>query len=385
MIAEPRIMIVAGEASGDKYGAWLTEEMRLRLPAARFYGMGGKLMREAGVGTLVDADEMAVFGLVEIIAHAGTIWRAYHLLKKEFTANRPDLLILIDYQEFNQLLAAAAKRAGVTVLFYISPQVWAWRPGRVKKMARIVDRMAVLFPFEVPLYERVGVPVTYVGHPLLDIVRPTLTRDEAFYRFGLDPSRRVVGLFPGSRRSELKNLFATIIDSARLLRERHPDIQLVLPLAPSFRREELESLLKAAALHVTIVEGLTYDVMQLCAAVISVSGTVTLELALMAVPMVIIYRVSELTYQIGRRLVRIEHAGICNIVAGERVVMELIQGEAQPPAIAAEISRILDDSGYRTQIRAKLAGVRAKLGSGGCSARLAEVAVTMLERREGEE
>ncbi len=385
MIAEPRIMIVAGEASGDKYGAWLTEEMRLRLPAARFYGMGGKLMREAGVGTLVDADEMAVFGLVEIIAHAGTIWRAYHLLKKEFTANRPDLLILIDYQEFNQLLAAAAKRAGVTVLFYISPQVWAWRPGRVKKMARIVDRMAVLFPFEVPLYERVGVPVTYVGHPLLDIVRPTLTRDEAFYRFGLDPSRRVVGLFPGSRRSELKNLFATIIDSARLLRERYPDIQLVLPLAPSFRREELESLLKAAALHVTIVEGLTYDVMQLCAAVISVSGTVTLELALMAVPMVIIYRVSELTYQIGRRLVRIEHAGICNIVAGERVVMELIQGEAQPPAIAAEISRILDDSGYRTQIRAKLAGVRAKLGSGGCSARLAEVAVTMLERREGEE
>ena len=385
MIAEPRIMIVAGEASGDKYGAWLTEEMRLRLPAARFYGMGGKLMREAGGGTLVDADEMAVFGLVEIIAHAGTIWRAYHLLKKEFTANRPDLLILIDYQEFNQLLAAAAKRAGVTVLFYISPQVWAWRPGRVKKMARIVDRMAVLFPFEVPLYERVGVPVTYVGHPLLDIVRPTLTRDEAFYRFGLDPSRRVVGLFPGSRRSELKNLFATIIDSARLLRERHPDIQLVLPLAPSFRREELESLLKAAALHVTIVEGLTYDVMQLCAAVISVSGTVTLELALMAVPMVIIYRVSELTYQIGRRLVRIEHAGICNIVAGERVVMELIQGEAQPPAIAAEISRILDDSGYRTQIRAKLAGVRAKLGSGGCSARLAEVAVTMLERREGEE
>ena len=378
-------MIVAGEASGDKYGAWLTEEMRLRLPAARFYGMGGKLMREAGVGTLVDADEMAVFGLVEIIAHAGTIWRAYHLLKKEFTANRPDLLILIDYQEFNQLLAAAAKRAGVTVLFYISPQVWAWRPGRVKKMARIVDRMAVLFPFEVPLYERVGVPVTYVGHPLLDIVRPTLTRDEAFYRFGLDPSRRVVGLFPGSRRSELKNLFATIIDSARLLRERYPDIQLVLPLAPSFRREELESLLKAAALHVTIVEGLTYDVMQLCAAVISVSGTVTLELALMAVPMVIIYRVSELTYQIGRRLVRIEHAGICNIVAGERVVMELIQGEAQPPAIAAEISRILDDSGYRTQIRAKLAGVRAKLGSGGCSARLAEVAVTMLERREGEE
>jgi len=380
-MTDPRIMIVAGEASGDTYGAWLTAAIRDRLPSARFFGMGGDLMRREGVETLVNADAMAVFGLVEILAHAGTIMRAYRLLKKQFLARRPDLLILIDYQEFNQLLAAAAKKAGVTVLFYISPQVWAWRPGRVRKMARIVDHMAVLFPFEVPLYERAGVPVTYVGHPLLDIVRPTLDRDEAFRRFGLDPARRIVGLFPGSRGSELKNLFSTILDSARLLKERYPDIQFILPPAPSFKREALATSITSSGLDVVIIEGLTYDVMQVCDAVISVSGTVTLELALMTVPMVIIYRVSPLTYHIGKRLVRIEHAGICNIVAGERVVKELIQDDARPADIADEIGRILDDAAYRSVIREKLSGVRAKLGSGGCSARLAEVAVAMLATR----
>ncbi len=380
MTPNPQIMIVAGEASGDKYGAWLTAEIRNRLPLARFFGMGGALMRGEGVETLVNADDMAVFGLVEILAHAGTIRQAYVLLKKQFKTRRPDLLILIDYQEFNQLLAAAAKKAGIRVLFYISPQVWAWRPGRVKKMARIVDHMAVLFPFEVPLYERAGVPVTFVGHPLLDIVAPTMTRDEAFLHFGVDPSRSVVGLFPGSRRSELKNLFQTILDSARLLKKRYPKLQFVLPLAPSFKREDLAQSIQAAGLEVTIIQGLTYDVMQLCDAVITVSGTVTLELALMTVPMVIIYRVSPVTYAIGRRLVKIDHAGICNIVAGERLVKELMQDEAQPAAIAAEIGAILDDSAYREAIRLKLAGVKGKLGSGGCSARLAKVAVEMLER-----
>jgi lipid-A-disaccharide synthase len=383
MTSNPQIMIVAGEASGDKYGAWLTAEIRRRRPSARFFGMGGALMRGEQVETLVNADDMAVFGLVEIIAHAGTIRRAYGLLKGLFTSRRPDLLILIDYQEFNQLLAAAAKRAGVRVLFYISPQVWAWRPGRVKKMARIVDHMAVLFPFEVPLYEQAGVPVTFVGHPLLDIVTPTMTRDEAFGRFGLDPDRPVVGLFPGSRRSELKFLFQTILDSARILKEQYPELQFVLPLAPSFKREDIAASLQAAGLEVTIIQGLTYDVMQLCDAVITVSGTVTLELALMAVPMVIIYRVAPLTYAIGKRLVKIDHAGICNIVAGERVVKELIQDEAKPGAIVAEIGRMLDDAVYRETIRGKLAGVRAKLGSGGCSARLAEVAIQLLERKQG--
>ena len=371
-------MVVAGEASGDKYGAWLTAEIRRLLPDAHFFGMGGGLMRGGGVDTLVDADDMAVVGLVEIIAHAGTILRAYRLLKRQFILRRPDLLILIDYQEFNQLLAAAAQKAGVKVLFYISPQVWAWRPRRVHKMARIVDHMAVLFPFEVPLYERVGVPVTFVGHPLLDIIRPTMTRDESFVRFGLKPDRAVIGLFPGSRRSELKNLLPAILDSARILNERYPDLQFILPLAPSLKREELTEPIHAAGLDVTIIEGLTYDVMQVCDAVISVSGTVTLELALMNVPMVIIYRVSPLTYHVGRRLIRVDHIGICNIVAGERVVQELIQDEANPPAIAGEVGRILDDASYRASIREKLKGVRQKLGSGGCSARLAEVAVDML-------
>ena len=192
-------MIVAGEASGDLHGANLVKEAKRLDPGLFFFGIGGRRMREAGVETLVDSSEMAVVGLVEVIAHFGIISRAYLTLKKIITTDPPDLLILIDYPDFNLRIAKLAKRAGVKVLYYISPQVWAWRVGRVKKIGRVVDRMAVVFPFEVPFYEREGVPVTFVGHPLVDTVQPTMPRAEAQAHFGLDPARKTVGLFPGSR------------------------------------------------------------------------------------------------------------------------------------------------------------------------------------------
>jgi lipid-A-disaccharide synthase len=374
-------MIIAGEASGDLYGACLAAEMRRQEPTIRFFGMGGDRMRGEGVETLINADDMAVMGLVEVVAHARAIYRAYSRLKAILLSEPPELLILIDYQEFNQILARVAKKAGVRVLFFISPQFWAWRPGRVKKMARIVDHMAVLFPFEVAPYEREGVPVTFVGHPLLDIVHPSLERGEAQQQFRLDPSRRTVGLFPGSRRSEIRLQFEEIVGAAKLLNERFPGLQFILPLAPSLNRQDLELALSAAGVECLVVEGQVYDVMQVCDAAIAVSGTVTLELTLIGVPMVIIYRVSPFTYHVGKLLVKIEHMGICNIVSGERIVPELLQDEVTSERIAREIGRMLTDEAYLTTMKKKLVHVRSLLGSGGCLQRVAEVALTMLRSR----
>ncbi|BEH09761.1 lipid-A-disaccharide synthase [Geobacter sulfurreducens subsp. ethanolicus] len=374
-------MIVAGEASGDLHGAGLVREALRRDPTLSFFGIGGPRMREAGVETLVDSAEMAVIGIVEVLAHFGVISRAFMTLRRVIAANPPDLLILIDYPDFNMLLARVARRHGVKVLYYISPQVWAWRTGRVKTIGRLVDRMAVVFPFEVPFYERAGVPVSFVGHPLADRVRPTMGRDEALASFGLDPGRRVVGLFPGSRRGEIAKLFPVILESAQLLRERYPGIQFILPLASSLTDGDIAPQLSASGLDVTVARDRVYDVMQVCDAIITVSGTVTLEIALMGVPMVIIYKVSPLTYQVGKRLIRVDHIGICNIVAGTRVVPELIQDEASADRIAAEIGRYLDDSAYAEKTRAGLAMVKEKLGTGGCSERVAGIVLEMLGKQ----
>ncbi|HEY6009708.1 MAG TPA: lipid-A-disaccharide synthase [Geobacteraceae bacterium] len=371
-------MIVAGEASGDLHGAGLVREALALEPDLHFFGIGGRRMREAGVETLVDAAEMAVVGLVEVIAHFDVIARAYTILKRILTTDPPDLLILIDYPDFNLRLARVAKARGVRVLYYISPQVWAWRVGRVKKIGRVVERMAVVFPFEVPFYEREGVPVTFVGHPLVDRVHPTMGRSEAQAAFGLDPARRTIGLFPGSRKGEIKGLLPTILASAALLRERFPDLQFILPLATSLTRADLAPHLEASPLPVVVVEEHGYDVMQVCDAIITVSGTVTLEIALMGVPMVIIYRVSPLTYAVGKRLIRVDHIGICNIVVGERVVQELIQHDAEPEKIAAEITRILTDAPYAAAMRQGLERVRSRLGEPGCSRTVARLVLQML-------
>ncbi len=373
-----RIMIVAGEASGDLHGSNLVKEVLRNNPDLSFSGIGGPKMRDAGVTILADASEMAVVGLVEVISHATVIYRAFSTLKRIIRTDPPDLLILIDYPDFNLFLAKVAKRAGVRVLYYISPQIWAWRMGRVKKIARLIDRMAVVFPFEIPFYEKEGVPVTFVGHPLVDIVHPTMARAEAQACFGLDPARKTVGLFPGSRKGEILHLFATILEAAALLKKHYPDLQFILPLASSLSGTDIAPFLESSPLDIRVIEGKGYDVMQVCDAIITVSGTVTLEAALMEVPMVIIYRVSPLTYAVGKRLIKVDHIGICNIVAGERVVRELIQDDAEPAWIAAEIGRILTDDGYAAEMRAKLAGIRAKLGSGGGSARVAELVLDMI-------
>jgi len=371
-------MIVAGEASGDLYGATLATEMRSLSPTTRFFGMGGDCMRRAGVETLVDANVMAVMGLVEVLGHLPVIVKGFNILKQRLLNDPPKLLILIDYPDFNLRLAKVAKRAGVKVLYFISPQVWAWRSGRVKGIGRVVDMMAVLFPFEVPFYQKAGIPVSFVGHPLLDMVRPTLSRDEARLSLGLDPARRTVGLFPGSRKSVIKKLLPVILKSAELLKSRMPDLQFVLPLASSLRPDDLAPYLAGSAVQVSVVSGRNHDLMVACDAAISVSGTVIMELALVGIPTVLIYKVSPLTYQIGKRVINVPHIGICNIVAEKRLIKELIQHEAEPVPIADEIDAILNDPRHAAEIRAGFEMVRVKLGNGGALGRVARLAMEMI-------
>ena len=372
-------MIVAGEASGDLYGATLATELRALSPDTRLLGMGGDRMREAGVETLVDANVMAVMGIVEVLGHLPVIVKGFTILKRQLLSDPPRLLILIDYPDFNLRLAKVAKRAGIKVLYFISPQVWAWRSGRVKGIGEVVDMMAVLFPFEIPFYQNAGIPVSFVGHPLLDMVAPALQSKEAAASLGLDPTRRTVGLFPGSRKSVIGRLLPVILESAALLKARMPDLQFVLPLAASLRPGDIMPEIERSGLEVTVITGKNHEVMSACDAAISVSGTVIMELALVGIPTVLIYKVSPLTYQIGKRVINVPHIGICNIVAEKRLMKELIQHEAHPVAIADEVDALLNNLVYAAEMRAGLAGVREKLGSGGALGRLARVALDMMQ------
>jgi len=376
---QSRIMIVAGEASGDIYGADLVCEAHRLDPELHFFGIGGQRMREAGVQTLVDSADMAVVGLVEVLKHFDVISAAFLKLKKILREDPPALLILIDYPGFNLRLAKVARRAGVKVLYYVSPQIWAWRQGRVKKIARLVDHMAVILPFEAAFYERAGLPVTFVGHPLLDMVQVSMSREQAAASFGLDPSRKIVGLFPGSRNNEIERLLPVIVESARVLEKQLPGIQFVVPIASTLNQDDLAPQFLTAGIDVTFSHERIHDLIRACDAVISVSGTVTLEIALIGTPMVIIYKLSPLTYMLAKRLVKIEHIGLCNIIAGETVVKELIQHEANPARISAEIEKILGNVLYADEIRHKLSAVRSQLKRGGASANVARLALSVMD------
>ena len=374
-----RIMIVAGEASGDIYGADLVQKALRLDPGLRFFGIGGVRMREAGVTTLVDSADMAVMGLVEVFKHFGVISSAFLKLKKILQNDPPELLILIDYPGFNLRLAKAAKKVGVKILYYISPKVWAWKAARIKAIAATVNRMAVIFPFEVPLYEKGGVPVSFVGHPMLDLVHVSMSRDEAAASFRLDPERKIVGLFPGSRRSEIERILPAIIASAVLLKQQFPELQFVLPLASTLADADVLPRLAESGIAVTITRERIHDLIRACDAIISVSGTVTLEIALIGTPMVIIYKLAAITYQAAKRLVKIEHIGLCNIVAGESMVQELIQDQANPEMISQEITSILTNHDYNLEIRNKLATVRALLGGGNAAENVARLALGLME------
>lgn len=378
-----RIMIVAGEASGDMHAGRLVRAVRDRDPSMRFFGIGGPNMREAGTEILVDSGELAVVGLIEVLAHYRVIKAALDRMRAELRRQRPDLLILTDYPDFNLRLAKTAKALGIPVLYYISPQVWAWRQGRVKTIRERVDMMAVVFEFEEAFYGEHQVPARFVGHPLVDEVEAEFEGDtKALVReLGWPESAPVFGLFPGSRRSEVKQLLPTILGAAERVHAARPEARFLLPLASSLKDEDIRPYLtRHAELDIAVVPGRGYEVMRACDAIATVSGTVTLEIALIGTPMVITYRVSPLTYALVKRMLKIPYVGLCNIVAGQRVAPEALQADATPERIADELLRIVEDPGYAAEIRKGLAQVRGKLGGSGGSENAAALVLEMLER-----
>ncbi|MGC1455257.1 MAG: lipid-A-disaccharide synthase [Nitrospirota bacterium] len=375
-----KIMIMSGEASGDLHGANLAREIWKQDPGMVIYGVGSKQMQGAGVRMLADAREISVVGITEVLTHLGAIYRVYSTLKHFLKSERPDLLVLIDFPDFNIMLGKAAQRLGIPVLYYISPQVWVWRKGRIKTIARLVKAMIVVFPFEVPFYEKAGVDVRFVGHPLTDVVRSDLTKEQAKSAFGLEVSRRTIALLPGSRRSELTHLLPDMLTASKILSTRFQDLQFILPVAPTLDQDFVRTFVEQSGVPVRVVEGRVYDALRASDAAIVASGTATLETGLMAIPMVIVYRISAITYAILSRLVHagLQHVGLVNIIADERLVPELIQKESTPQLMADAVAKMLSDPAYYDRIRSGLNGVRKRLGDAGASARAAAVVRELL-------
>lgn len=380
MTEAPRLMISAGEASGDHHAARFVAAMQRRGIDPVLCGMGGPHLQKAGMELIVDCRSLAIIGIVEVLIHWRRIMRELEKLRDRLRSEPPDLLILVDYPEFNLKLAETAREVGVPVLFYVSPQVWAWRPHRVQRIGALVDRMAVLFPFEAPFYERAGIPVEYVGHPLVDDIRPTVSVEQAREEFALDGTRPTLGLMPGSRNGEVQRLLPLLLDAARRVQSARGPVNLVLPLANTLEEASVRKRIDASGLDVNLVPGgRAYDVIQVCDAVLTASGTATLETALMEVPMAVVYRVNWLTWQIMHRMMMVDDIALVNIVAERRIVQEFIQRDARPQAIADEAVRLLDDSAYREQMITDLAEVRHRMGEGGGPDRMAAVIERMLE------
>ncbi len=379
-MAPRRIMILAGEASGDAHAAEFVEALHRIDPEIRASGMGGAAMRRAGVEVFFDSSIIAVVGLVEVLKHWGDIKRAMAAVEQRLERDRPDLLILVDYPEFNLKMARRARRLGIRVLFYVSPQVWAWRPKRIHKIGRLIDHMAVIFRFEQAWYERAGIPVTFVGHPLVDKVPTGIDTATARGRLGLGAAARIVGLFPGSRQSEIARLLPLLFDVARRMHARDPRIEFVLPVATTLDAEDIEDRCRDAGVEIRVSRENIYELIAACDAIATCSGTVTLEIALLGTPMCILYRMSALSYAIMRRLITIPHIGLANIVAGDAVVREFLQGDATSDAICDELFRLLDDSAYRSEVVSGLARVRQNLGEGKGAENMARLVNSLLEK-----
>jgi lipid-A-disaccharide synthase len=341
-----------------------------------FCGMGGPALRDAGVRILVDASELAVVGLTEVFSKLPVVIRGLTILKRLLKSLRPDLVILIDFPDFNLRVAAAAKKLGIRVLYYISPQIWAWRPERVKRIGKLVTHMAVILPFEQGYYQKHHVPVTYVGHPLLDAHLP---QPEEVLENPAD-DQLVIGLLPGSREIEIVRHTAVMLDSAIILKENFPKANFLISHAPAIDRRQIESYTNhySKRIDCEIISDGVEEIFRRSDIVIAASGTVTLQAAIHGVPMVIIYRVSPLSFWLGRALVRVNHIGLVNLVAGKTVVPELVQKDACPDKIAAEVSELLGNPQRLNRIRLELLGVRDLLGGAGASRRVAELALGML-------
>ncbi len=368
------VMIIAGEASGDLHGAMLVKALHRKERRLFVYGIGGEAMRAAGVRIVIDAATLSVVGITEVLSRLAVLKRAVNTARQMLRRLSPDLLILIDFPDFNLYVAAEARRRGIPVLYYISPQLWAWRSGRVKKIRRLVDHMAVILPFEADFYRRWRVPVSFVGHPLLDHGAPPVAEDEHWRR------SRVIGLLPGSRDGEVARHLPIMLKAAGRLAERQPDLRFLVSIAPGVSDTVVRGAVAAGGMPpgTEMLNGGMRRILSESRMVMAVSGTVTLETGISGMPMVIIYRVSPVSYLLGRLLIRVDHIGLVNLIAGRRVVPELIQHDANPETIARTVAAMLADPRRLEEMRDQLLNTRNLLGGPGASDRVADIALAML-------
>jgi lipid-A-disaccharide synthase len=371
-----RIMIIAGETSGDLHGAKLVSAMQKRNNGLFFCGIGGRALKETGVDILIDASKISVVGITEVFSKTPGILRGLRMVKKTLKTAPPDLLILVDFPDFNLHVASTAKKKKIPIRYYISPQIWAWRRGRVKKIGKLVDHMAVILPFEEEFYKEQHIPVTFVGHPLMENSLPS--KDALSEKWlGNMP---VVGLLPGSRHGEIARHLPIMLEAARILFQKVKPIKFVISLAPDVEEKYIKDMVKKFSGTGTfeIVSGDVRKIFEKSKIVIAASGTVTLEAAISGTPMVIIYKVSPVSYFLGKNLIRVQHIGLVNLIAGKEIVPELIQEAASPAGIANTVFKMLNDPSTLKTLSLELLSIRNKLGGPGASNRVADIAFGLL-------
>jgi len=375
----PRVFISAGEASGDLHGSFLVRALRELEPNARVSALGGPLLARAGADILVDNRELALIGILEVFRKLRRIYAGLRGIREHWRTSRPDLVILIDFPDFNFLLGRLARRLGIPVLYYIAPQVWAWRRGRTRSLKRFATRLAVILPFEPAFFARYGVPVEHVGHPLVDVLATAPSRDQARRRYVPDGDAGfLIGLLPGSRGNEIKRLLPLLLGAAQRLAAEHPRLRFLLPLANQVNRGPVDQAVAAGRAPVQVVSGDTYGAIRACDLVLSASGTVTLETAILGTPLIIIYRVSALEAAIARRLIKVHHIGLPNLIAGRAICPEILQQQASAAGIAGAAELLLNNPERLGRQRRDLARLIERLGPPGVAHRVAQLAQDLL-------
>jgi lipid-A-disaccharide synthase len=368
-------MIIAGEASGDLHGAGVVRELKRSNPGIEIFGVGGDRMQQEGMRLVYHVRELGFMGFAEVIRHLPVIRSMKTALETILRHKKPDVVLLIDYPGFNLRFARSAKRSGAKVVYYISPQVWAWHRSRVKKMRGIVDKMLVIFPFEVDIYHSEGVDVEFVGHPLLEVLDAGLDRKNFRKRFGLDPDKKILALLPGSRLQEIEKIFPVMLKAGRKIAESE-SMELVVGIAPTLSEEHFRTLYNVEGVH--LVRNASYEVMANADFALVTSGTATLETGLFGTPMVVVYKTSWPTYLLGRLLIRVKNIGLVNIVAGKEIVPEFIQHRASAQVLSREVLRLLRNADLLAAMKNELSSVKGRLGEFGASKRVAERIVQMV-------
>lgn len=375
-----RILISAGEASGDIHAAAVTRELKKIAPETEVFGMGGDCLREAGGEVLFDIKEHGVMGFAEIICKLPALFKLKNAFAKVMEERRPDCLVVVDYPGFNMRLAKLAKSMGIPVVSYISPSAWAWHKSRAKSVAQIVNKVAAIFPFEYEVYKAAGADTEFVGHPLVDIVKPHLTQADAWEKAGKQAGRDLILLLPGSRLMEIQKMLPTMLQAAKLILEKRPDTDFTMPRAKTIPLEMLENMVKAAGVPVKIIEGDNYDVMFSADLALATSGTVTLEAALCGLGSVIVYKTSPITAFIARRVINIPDIGLPNIVAGRHILPELLQEDFTPERLQQEALKLLEPE-RNAQMKKDLSYVKERLGASGAVHRVAELVLRIAEEK----